>query len=224
MSAGHRESGWHTTALPAMAIILPRWRPLPSISHDPYFGKWLRYAKAAADTCSTRVCVQMFFFFVRSSRAARAPVRWVSKWRRRVWLSVCGGGILLQGCGVLFVCGLWSWWSTLFNSIRTEHTVHALYVDFSSFLFFSYTPPDMCEQTHWRKRTRIHTRMHAAGFMVPLSPGLLMERLPLINASFNDSPLKTGGRVIVCFSSSRAGKKWNDAEIYDVCSPVRQNY
>lgn len=95
---------------------------------------------------------------------------------------------------------------------------------FFFFFFSSYTPPDMCEQTHWRKRTHIHTRMHAAGFMVPLSPGLLMERLPLINASFNDSPLKTGGRVIVCFSSSRAGKKWNDAEIYDVCSPVRQNY
>lgn len=31
-----------------------------------------------------------------------------------------------------------------------------------------------------------------------------MERPPLINANFNDSLLKTGGRVIVCFSSSPA--------------------
>lgn len=50
MSAGHSESGWRTTALPAlpalaMAISLPRWRSRPSISHNAYFGKWLRCVK-----------------------------------------------------------------------------------------------------------------------------------------------------------------------------------
>ena len=131
----------------------------------------------------------------------------------------------LQG----FIC---LWFAVMIEHLIQQHPhrTHSTCTLWRFFFFFlfSYTPPDMCEQTHWRKQTRVHThthtRMHAAGFMVPLSPGLLMERLPLINASFNDSPLKTGGRVIVCFSSSRAGKKWNDAEIYDMCSPVRQNY
>lgn len=72
---------------------------------------------------------------------------------------------------------------------------------------------------------RTHTSPHArCRIYGSFESGLLMERLPLINASFNDSLLKTGGRVIVCFSSSHAGKKWNDVEIYGMCSPVRQNY
>lgn len=54
--------------------------------------------------------------------------------------------------------------------------------------------------------------------------GLLMEQPPLINASFNDSLIKTGGRVIVCFSSSHSGKERTDVQIYDRDSPGRQSY
>lgn len=49
-----------------------------------------------------------------------------------------------------------------------------------------------------------------------------MEILPLISASNNGRLLETGGRVIVCFSSSHSEKR--ETEIYGTCSPVRQNY
>lgn len=69
-----------------------------------------------------------------------------------------------------------------------------------------------------------HTVTHKRTIYVSFESGLLMERPPLINASFNDSPVGTGGRVIVCFSSSPTGKKWNDVQIYEGGSPGRQNY
>lgn len=60
----------------------------------------------------------------------------------------------------------------------------------------------MAASTHERAPTRTsNTQRWIYG---AAESGLLMERRPLINASFNDSLLKTGGRVIVCFSSSPA--------------------
>lgn len=54
----------------------------------------------------------------------------------------------------------------------------------------------------------MHAQIHTHSWIYgSFESRLLMERLPLINASFNDRLLKTGRRVIVCFSSSRAGKK-----------------
>lgn len=146
--------------------------------------------------------------FVRSSWNTHAYAR-RSVWRRcEIWL---------QGCIVLLVCGSYDWASSSAVATHAVHTAHALFV---KTFFFSYT-------IHTYKRTRLkpHTHTHTHCWIYgSFESGMLMERQPLINASFNNRPLKTGGRVIVCFSSSRAGEKWHDVEIYGEGSPVRQNY
>lgn len=88
----------------------------------------------------------------------------------------------------------------------------------TKFLQMLYTSTDTHQPLH------THPVTHKCTIYVSFESGLLMERPPLINASFNDSPVGTGGRVIVCFSSSPTGKKRNDVQIYEGGSPGRQNY
>lgn len=59
MSAVHSESGWHTTALPALAmpVILSLWRSQPSISH--HTSKNDSSPWNVANTCSVCVGVRM---------------------------------------------------------------------------------------------------------------------------------------------------------------------
>lgn len=125
-----------------------------------------------------------------------------------------------------FISLCWSWLSFLFNTILASgHSLHVnmLIASSSSSFFHAHTPRHV--QAHAQANTHTDTRMHTHCWIYgSLESGLLMERLPLINASFNDRLLKTGRRMIVCFSSYRVGKKWNDVEIYGICPPVRQNY
>lgn len=66
--------------------------------------------------------------------------------------------------------------------------------------------PHWHNYTHTHKHTHTYTHSHRRTIYVSFESGLLMERPPLISASFNDSLLKTGGRVIVCFHHLMLGK------------------
>lgn len=205
----------------AMVIILLQWRPWLSISHNAYFGKWLQYSNAVANTCTMRVCIHAFLLCL--CTPSYTCLHYIMWHRCKEYIFRWGGGVCVSE-----KYGFKAAWFYLFVVVMIEHLIQQ-YTNTHSWtlcrFFFFHTQPQTCASrhidttTHTRRHTNTHWRIYGSS-----ESGLLMERLPLINASFNDSLLKTGGRVIVCFSSSRAGKKWNDVEIYDICSPVRQNY
>lgn len=110
---------------------------------------------------------------------------------------------------------------------------------FGYIYMYMFNTHPLISSTH--KQAHTHTSNTQRWIYGAAESGLLIERRPLINSSFNDSLLKTGGRVIVCFSSSPAAaaagdgveackkkkrkkKKWKRVKIYDSGSPTRQNY
>lgn len=231
MSAGHSESGWRTvpgtscldtchgdnsSSVKALAINLSQrilWKMTPVLERC---GEHVYNACLHSRVPSLSVHPELHVLalhYVTSMQGVHIQMR-------RRCVCVC----------VSEKYGFKAAWFYLFVVVMIEHLIQQ-YTNTHSwtlcrfFFFFFYTQPQTCASrhidttTHTRRHTNTHWRIYGSS-----ESGLLMERLPLINASFNDSLLKTGGRVIVCFSSSRAGKKWNDVEIYDICSPVRQNY